>query len=276
MENNDFFKSDDKEKDFIIDDVSPQVVLEQENSNVENVSEVALDESNHKDVISEETEKAEVEATEQEAIHEEQVPQENILETNELINSLKLSIKNLEEKFDKKIAEDTHKNALFDKMYDELASYKKDLYAKLVGPFINETISLIDDYERLIERIETIDHEKLIKYIKGIPEDLEGVLDNNGVERYSDDTEKFNPKTQRVVKTTPTGDKDLDNVISERVRKGYKWNGVMLKPEMVKIFKYKEGFVDPSSISVTPLSNSEGQHEICDSEVKDEKVNEQI
>lgn len=271
MENNEFFKGDDNEKDFIIDDVSPQVDLKQEISNEENVSEVAIDESDYIDVISEETEKAEVEGTEQDSNHEEQVSQENTLETNELINSLKLSITKLEEKFDKKIAEDTHKNALFDKMYDELASYKKDLYAKLVGPFINETISLIDDYERLVERIDTIDHEKLIKYIKGIPEDLESILDNNGVERYSDDTEKFNPKTQRVVKTIPTGDKDVDNVISERVRKGYRWNGVMLKPEMVKIFKYKEGFVDPASVIVPPQSNSDVQQEISDSKVKDEK-----
>jgi len=276
MENNEFLKSDDSEKDFIIDDVSPRVDLEQEESNAENVSEGTSEESGIKDVIPEEIEKTEVEDTPQETTHEEQVFKESALETNKLINSLKLNITKLEEKFDKKIAEDTHKNALFDKMYDELASYKKDLYAKLLGPFINETISLIDDYERLVERIDTVDHEKLIKYIKGIPEDLEGILDINGVERYSDDTEKFNPKTQRVIKTIPTGDKDADNVIFERVRKGYRWNGVMLKPEMVKIFKYKEGFVDSTSVIEPPQSNSEIQKEICDSGVKDEEVNEQI
>lgn len=170
--------------------------------------------------------------------------EENGSESVELMNSLQESLLRLEEKFDKKIAEDTHKNNLFDKMYEELASYKKDLYAKLVGPFINETISLLDDYERLIERIDTVDHDKLKKYVIGIPDDLESILDNNGVERYSDDADKFNPKTQRVIKTIPTGNIELENVIAERTRKGYRWNGVMLKPEMVKIYKYKEGFVD--------------------------------
>lgn len=277
MENNEIYKSDDNEKDFIIDDVSPQVDLEHEVLNTESVSEVAMDESDQKDVILEGTEKAEVMDSPQEATHKEQVPQESSSTIIELINSLKFSFVQLEEKFDKKIAEDTHKNALFDKMYDELASYKKDLYAKLVGPFINETISLIDDYERLIERIDTIDQDKLIKYIKGIPEDLEGILDNNGVERYSDDTEKFNPKTQRVIKTIPTGNKDKDNIISERTRKGYRWNGVMLKPEMVKIFKYKEGYVEPTADDQSLQVSAESQLSVDNIEVKENViVNESI
>ena len=182
---------------------------------------------------------------------EEQQPMDSI-NPNDLVNTLLERIENLSQqnellhdKFDAKISEDKHKAQLFDKMYDELASYKKDLYAKLVGPFINETISLLDDYERLVDKIDSIDKEKLVRYVKGIPDDLENLLDNNGVERYCDDTEKFNPKTQRVVKTIFTGDIGLDNIIAERIRKGYRWNGVMLKPEMVKIFKFKEGYIEP-------------------------------
>jgi len=183
---------------------------------------------------------------------------------NDLINTLLQRIENLSQqnellhnKFDAKIAEDKHKAQLFDKMYDELSSYKKDLYAKIVGPFINETISLLDDYERLVDKIDSIDKEKLVKYVKGIPDDLENLLDNNGVERYSDDTEKFNPKTQRVIKTILTGDIGLDNIIAERIRKGYRWNGVMLKPEMVKIFKFKEGYVEPVKSDKDSCNQSE-------------------
>lgn len=171
---------------------------------------------------------------------------------NDLINTLLQRIESLSQqnellhdKFDAKIAEDKHKAQLFDKMYDELANYKKDLYAKLLGPFVNETISLLDDYERLVDKIDSIDIDKLVKYVKGIPDDLKNLLDNNGVERYCDDTEKFNPKTQRVIKTIFTGNIELDNIIAERIRKGYRWNGVMLKPEMVKIFKFKEGYIEP-------------------------------
>lgn len=230
IDNENYTNGDAMEQDFIINDVTLENGVETSLEDKGALNEPMQTQQNLGD-------------KEQSLLSPQGTPSESVV----LLNSLQQSLSKLEEKFDKKIAEDTYKNTLFDKMYEELASYKKDLYAKLVGPFINETISLLDDYERLIERIDSIDYEKLKKYVIGIPDDLESILDNNGVERYTDDTEKFNPKTQRVIKTIPTGDMKLENVIAERTRKGYRWNGVMLKPEMVKIYKYKEGFVDPIS-----------------------------
>lgn len=244
----------DQEQDFIINDVTPGENAEsvfKENGALNEPLEVHQDSD---DIFECKTETSSDDSS-KEDVSIKPNEEENASNSVALLNSLQENLLRLEEKFDKKIAEDTHKNSLFDKMYEELASYKKDLYAKLVGPFVNETISLLDDYERLIDRIDTMDYEKLKKYVMGIPDDLESILDNNGVERYTDDTEKFNPKTQRVVKTIPTGNMELENVIAERTRKGYRWNGVMLKPEMVKIFKYKEGYVDP----VTDIKQEEQQ-----------------
>lgn len=178
--------------------------------------------------------------------------------TEQLLDELKDQLKGLEDKFDHKIAEDEYKNTLFDKLYDELSSYKKDLYAKLVRPFINETISLLSDYERVIDKIDTFDREKLIDCVKDIPDDLERMLDNNGVERYTDEAEKFNPKTQRVIKTVFTGNQNADNTIAEHIRKGYRWESSVIKPEMVAIFKYKEGYEEPKA--------TEDVHEVKESE----------
>lgn len=223
------------EQDFVINDVTPENVV----NNI--VNDDVVSSSFETSQTTENSPKNDVSICDNNS-EEDKTPSESAV----LMSFIKENFSRLENKFDNKIAEDVHKNALFDKMYDELASYKKDLYAKLVGPFVNETISLLDDYERLVERIDSIDYEKLKKYILGVPEDLESILDNNGVERYSDDVEKFNPKTQRVIKTIPVGNMELDNVIVERTRKGYRWNGVMLKPEMVKIYKYKEGLIEPT------------------------------
>lgn len=265
MNDNAFINEDVMEQDFIINDVTPDngviVPSEQNGDSKESLE----NQSNLEDNAD-----GDIEATPNNPFTEmskpsdfEKVPSEQMI----LLNNLKERLLKLDEKFDKKIAEDTHKNSLFDKMYEELASYKKDLYAKLVGPFVNETISLLDDYERLIERIDSVDHEKLKKYVIGIPDDLESILDNNGVERYSDDTEKFNPKTQRVIKTIPTGNIELENVVVEHARKGYRWNGVMLKPEMVKIFKYKEGYVEPAELSQVDNNSKEETPSTPESEV---------
>lgn len=162
-------------------------------------------------------------------------------------NELKEQLDRLEAKVDKKIADDASLTELYNKMYAELAVYKKGIYAKLMSPFVNATISLLNDYERIIEKIDTLDTDRLIKYFKGIPDDLESILEDNGVERFTDSPAKFNPKAQRVVRSVPTGDKEADKTVAESIRKGYSWNGVMLKPEMVVIYKYQEGYVDHSS-----------------------------
>ena len=73
-----------------------------------------------------------------------------------------------------------------------------------------------------------------------MPDDLIDILESNGVVLYEDDVEKFNPKTQRAMKQVPTDKPELDNFIAKRIRKGYSWNGVNLKPELVWIYKFKQ------------------------------------
>ena len=177
---------------------------------------------------------------------EEQQPMESI-NPNDLVNTLIeridcLSQQNelLQKKFDGKIAEDEHKAQLFDKMYNELQSYKTDLYAKILKPFILSTITLLDDTNTFICKLGENESILAEKYLRTMRDDLIDILESNGVVLYEDDVDKFNPRTQRVVKQVPTDNPDLDNFIVKRIRKGYSWNGVNLKPELVWIYKFKQ------------------------------------
>lgn len=175
----------------------------------------------------------------------EQRPMESI-NPNDLVNTLLeridcLSQQNelLQKKFDEKIAEDEHKAHLFDKMYNELQSYKTDLYAKILKPFILSTITLLDDTNTFIGKLGENESALAEKYLRTMPDDLIDILESNGVVLYEDDVDKFDPRNQRVVKQVPTDNPDLDNLIVKRIRKGYSWNGVNLKPELVWIYKFK-------------------------------------
>lgn len=177
---------------------------------------------------------------------EEQQPMESI-NPNDLVNTLLeridcLSQQNelLHKKFDGKIAEDEHKAQLFDKMYNELQSYKTDLYAKILKPFILSTITLLDDTNTFIGKLGENESALAEKYLRTMPDDLIDILESNGVVLYEDDVDKFNPRTQRVVKQVPTDNPELDNFIVKRIRKGYSWNGVNLKPELVWIYKFRQ------------------------------------
>lgn len=177
---------------------------------------------------------------------EEQQPMESI-NPNDLVNTLLeridcLSQQNelLQKKFDGKIAEDEHKAQLFDKMYNELQSYKTDLYAKILKPFILSTITLLDDTNTFIGKLGENESALAEKYLRTMPDDLIDILESNGVVLYEDDVDKFNPRTQRVVKQVPTDNPELDNFIVKRIRKGYNWNGINLKPELVWIYKFQQ------------------------------------
>lgn len=166
---------------------------------------------------------------------------------NDLINTLLERIESLNQqnelllkKFDGKIAEDEHKAQLFDKMYNELQSYKTDLYAKILKPFILSTITLLDDTNTFIGKLGENESALAEKYLRTMPDDLIDILESNGVVLYEDDVDKFNPRIQRVVKQVPTDNPELDNFIVKRIRKGYSWNGINLKPELVWIYKFKQ------------------------------------
>lgn len=166
---------------------------------------------------------------------------------NDLTNTLLERIESLNQqnelllkKFDSKIAEDEHKAQLFDKMYNELQSYKTDLYAKILKPFILSTITLLDDTNTFIGKLGENESALAEKYLRTMPDDLIDILESNGVVLYEDDVDKFNPRTQRVVKQVSTDNPELDNFIVKRIRKGYSWNGINLKPELVWIYKFKQ------------------------------------
>lgn len=223
-----------QEQDFVIEDVSPQAEAKPETNETPKEKEFVTDQS----VLLEQVEKGQEILPQNNPIENQPNPFEFPLEKYDAILG---AIKNLDSKFDKKIHEDTHKNELFDKMYNELQSYKTDLYAKILKPFIMSTITFLDDTKTFIERLGENDAEAAEKYLRGMPEDIVDILESNGVELYEDESEKFNPRTQRVVKQVPTDNPDYDNSIVKRVRKGYCWNGVNLKPELVWIYKFKQG-----------------------------------
>lgn len=223
-------------------------VNEVSQSNVEEVSEETPIETVSSEVSAESENVVESETVDNLPTIEEgeQQPMESI-NPNDLVNMLLeridcLSKQNelLQKKFDGKIAEDEHKAQLFDKMYNELQSYKTDLYAKILKPFILSTITLLDDTNTFIGKLGENESALAEKYLRTMPDDLIDILESNGVVLYEDDVDKFNPRTQRVVKQVPTDNPDLDNFIVKRIRKGYSWNGVNLKPELVWIYKFKQ------------------------------------
>lgn len=166
---------------------------------------------------------------------------ENTSVIDSKLDGILARIEELDKSINSSLSRAVIQNEMFDKMYEELAAYKKDLYAKIIKPFVMEAVSLMNDYERMLDKIDDLSRDELVKYLKNVPDDINQLLYINGVERFSEDSKKFNPKTQQVLRTEFVADEAQNNMVAATIRKGYIWNGSVIKPEMVKIFKYKQG-----------------------------------
>lgn len=157
------------------------------------------------------------------------------------LDSLQEQLNSLQTEFQSKLKYDQHKDKIIDNLHSQLQEYKDNLIKKLLQPMIMDVIHTIDDFNKLISHYQQqepshIDSQKLIKLMESVPDELEHLLYRQGVEIFNESETVFNPSRQKVVKTVPTSESAKDKTIAQSVRKGYEWEGQVLRKEMVEVY----------------------------------------
>jgi molecular chaperone GrpE len=168
----------------------------------------------------------------------------------EKLAELSRAVAALQECFDDKIMEDAHKNEMFDKLHRELNSYQNGLIDKIVNTMAMDIIQLVDNTKKNIDLYEKKEpteesYKKLLGCIKGIAEDLQDILYRQSIESYSVPGEEVDVKRQKIIQTIDTDDKSKDNLLAVRTAEGYEKDGKVVRPERIKIFKYKPDTKQP-------------------------------
>ncbi len=191
-----------------------------------------------------------VEGAEQvtEVPNEAEVPQSELLAK---LDAVQQALATLQQTFDDKIAEDTHKNGLFDNMHRELIRYQNGALDKIVDTIALDIIQLVDTtkgHVRVYEKKEPTEenYKKLLRIVKGIAEDLEDILYRQNIESYRVPGHEVDTRRQKIIQTMPTNDKSKDNLIAVRAADGYEKGDKVLRPERIKIFKYEASSETPS------------------------------
>lgn len=151
----------------------------------------------------------------------------------------------LKEEFQVKLKYDAHKEKIIDSLHRELQEYKSDLHKKLLQPVILDVIHIIDDLNKLVNNYRAKDKSelepaKLLDLLESFSSDLEDLLYKQGVEAFNRHDPSFNPSCQRILKTLETEDKSKEKTVAQRIRKGYEWDGKVLRPETVSVYVYKK------------------------------------
>lgn len=176
-----------------------------------------------------------------------EVPNEADASQGELLaklDAVQQALATLQQTFDDKIAEDTHKNGLFDNMHRELVRYQNGALDKIVDTIALDIIQLVDTtkgHVRVYEKKEPTEenYKKLLRIVKGIAEDLEDILYRQNIESYRVPGHEVDVRRQKIIQTVPTDDQSKDNLVAVRVADGYMEGEKILRPERIKIFKYE-------------------------------------
>ena len=169
----------------------------------------------------------------------------------EKLDAVQQALATLQQTFDDKIAEDTHKNGLFDNMHRELVRYQNGALDKIVDTIALDIIQLVDStkgHVRVYEKKEPTEenYKKLLRIVKGIAEDLEDILYRQNIESYRVPGHEVDTRRQKIIQTVPTDDKSKDNLIAVRAADGYEKGDKVLRPERIKIFKYEAPATKPT------------------------------
>ena len=179
------------------------------------------------------------------------VPESSDTQRNLLakLEAVQKAIAGLQQTFDDKIAEDAHKNGLFDNMHRELTRYQNGAMDKIVDTMALDIIQLVDTTKghiRVYEKKEPTEdnYKRLLRIVKGIAEDLQDILYRQNIESYRVDGHEVDVRRQKIIQTVPTDDQSKDNLVAVRVADGYEKAGKVLRPERIKIFKYSSTTTD--------------------------------
>ncbi|URZ05085.1 nucleotide exchange factor GrpE [Clostridium felsineum] len=158
-------------------------------------------------------------------------------------------IENLKEEFESKVKYDKHKDDIIDSLHEELQDYKNDIIGKMIKPLLTDIIYTIDNNNKTCEALKEKDaaeftKEKVLKVVSGLSEDLEDMLYRQGVEDFTFDFSEFDPKRQKIVKTVETEDKDKDRTVARSIKKGYLWEGKVIRHELVEVYVYNSCLVN--------------------------------
>ena len=168
------------------------------------------------------------------------------LSIEEVTRSLQLlmaEMQRLREDFDTKVKYDESKERLIDSLHRELQVYREGLHFKILKPVFIDLIAMYDDLGKLIDAMLAKDlasaSSQMVQNLGSFQETIEETLRRNGVDGFTIEESTFLASKQRILKVLDTSDPVQDKQVARRVRKGFEYEGRVLRPEIVEIYKYK-------------------------------------
>ncbi len=162
-------------------------------------------------------------------------------EVKQRMQGLLGEMENLRQDFETKVKYDESKQYLIDTLHRELQVYREGLHFRILRPIFLDLITMYDDLGKLLDsmpRDSITSSNVTLQNLASFQDTIEEILRRNGVQTFAVPENVFLASRQRIQKLVPIPDPAMDKQIARRVRKGFEYEGKLLRPETVEVYKY--------------------------------------
>jgi molecular chaperone GrpE len=142
--------------------------------------------------------------------------------------------------FEREIRAKQTREKVIDRLHAELQEYKQDLLLNVLRPVFVDLIQFHDHIGKRIAaqpvREEDGEASQFLDIMRSFQQEIEEILDRQGVEPFTEEGDTFDPRRQRAAATVPTDDPALAKTIAARLRKGFKAGEKVIRPEIVSLY----------------------------------------
>jgi len=160
------------------------------------------------------------------------------------LDEIKQQLNHLYKEFESKLKYDEHKNKVIDELHQTLQEYRQGVLQKYIQRIFTDILKVIDDIRKFTGHYSNGQKSdemtgKILKFLETTASDLEELFSWEGIVPFSCEGDHLDASRQRVVNKIQTDEPAKDKAIAARIRSGYKWDGKVIRPEMVSIFVYQ-------------------------------------
>jgi molecular chaperone GrpE len=127
----------------------------------------------------------------------------------------------------------------FDNYRRRVERDRNEHLARAQSSLIGRLLDVLDDLERFAHHSDpATPSQALLQGAELVERKLKTVLENSGLEPIDPQNAKFDPQTMEAVGSVPAESAEQDDTVADVFQKGYRFNGVLVRPARVRVRKH--------------------------------------
>lgn len=143
---------------------------------------------------------------------------------------------------------DESARAALDTLHAELGDYKADFLVRAQAPMLRALVRLLDDVDDMIAGEQPVTSRDLAFLADQVVE----ILESYGAQEIAEEPETVDGAFQKVLRTVPTADPAQHRKVAAVLRRGWRANGRLLRPQSVSAYAFSGQADAPEPAAAAP------------------------